>query len=220
MCRGTRPRPYTRAFPRSFTPITRSFVLSLEHSCRPCVVRVKSIAGVLCSHLLCQQSFISAYEVPYIYVSDTSPPHHQQTSRARAGASAAAGARRTGGSSSRGGSGGGGGGDGARPATKQAVQANGAAKVVHGLKVELATATETGMEKLEAGCDEFGEGRELVDHAFALCSTWVRFVSCCRRAASGRGSDGSSWCQARKRGGAPYDPSAVRSGTVWWDGQT
>lgn len=81
--------------------------------------------------------------------------YHKQTSRARSGASAT-GARRTGTTASRGG-----GANGARTAAKKSAQAGAVAKVVRDLKGELGTALEAAMEKLEAGCDGFGEGTKL-----------------------------------------------------------
>ena len=82
----------------------------------------------------------------------------KQTPRARGSASASAsGARRSGATTFRGG-----GGDGPRAATKIAAQPDGVAKAVDGLKGELATATETGMKKLESGCHAFGENTSLV----------------------------------------------------------
>eukprot|EP00752_Nemacystus_decipiens_P012455 g11036.t1 len=76
----------------------------------------------------------------------------RQSSRATGGASAKE-ARHTGGVSSYGG---GDDGVGGRMATKKAVQqSDSSAKVLQGLKGELAAALETGMENLKSGCDEF-----------------------------------------------------------------
>eukprot|EP00752_Nemacystus_decipiens_P012456 g11036.t2 len=92
-----------------------------------------------------RQAFISAYPILH---SD----HQKQSSRATGGASAKE-ARHTGGVSSYGG---GDDGVGGRMATKKAVQqSDSSAKVLQGLKGELAAALETGMENLKSGCDEF-----------------------------------------------------------------
>eukprot|EP00903_Cladosiphon_okamuranus_P016304 g15036.t1 len=73
----------------------------------------------------------------------------QQTSKARGGAFAS-GARLNGTTTSRGSGGGGG-----LAEVKKAVQADGVSEVVSGLKGELTTAAETGIEKVEAECDAF-----------------------------------------------------------------
>lgn len=125
----------------------------------------------------------------------------------------ATGARRNGNTGSRGG--GGGGGDGARTATKKAVQADGVAKVVNGLKGELAAAAETAMEKLEAGCDAFGEWTKLVQRSEreSILLFWPCFV--CVGMPPRFCSLRPMFHDARhsRRGGVPYECFAVRSGS-------